>query len=154
MDLAVGRDYVPDVSVQVGVIDPYNQRIINTSFEYPLLLPDAIPPRRRWLLGTTEPVSIPAGYIGLICLRSTWARLGLMAPPTIADPGFQGYLTMEVFNSGTQPVIIRPGDYLWSMTMLTAPFESAYQGRYQDQPSGVTLPKALIVKGEALCPPE
>ena len=124
-------------------IDPYYQDTIDISFQAPYSLPRQIAPGERWLCSTIEKVSVPAGFIGQICLRSTFARLGLLAPPTIADPGFRGYLTMEIFNANVRPILIRPGDILWNFTFASAPLEPLYEGRYQDQPVGVALPKAL-----------
>lgn len=87
-------------------------------------------------------MALPEGMAGIICLRSTWARIGLIAPPTIADPGFLGTLTMEVYNANQSPVLIREGDSIWHMLIVTALFEELYVGRYQGQNS-LTLPKAI-----------
>ena len=88
---------------------------------------------------------MPEEYFGLVCLRSTWARLGLLAPPTIIDPGFRGYLTMEMWNSNERGIMIRTGDKVWTLVMLPAANLPPYNGRYQGQKEGVTLPKAFLM---------
>jgi len=125
-------------------IDATNQESIDRMFWEPIALPMVIPPMRRILASTIETVEVPAGVIGLICLRSTWARLGLMAPPTVADPGFKGTLTMEVFNGSCYGIRIEPCMKVWSISYLKlAVDEPLYRGRYQGQ-VGLQLPKALV----------
>ena len=140
MDLSIGVEFYKDRPV--ALIDPYDQNSIDRSFDGPFTLPYAIRTGERLLLHAQEEVEVPEGMIGLICLRSTWARLGLSAPPTVADPGFKGILTMEVSHTGMGNLLIRPWDFIWSVTMLPTT-EDLYNGRYQYQGPGVTLPKAL-----------
>jgi dCTP deaminase len=123
-------------------VDPYNQDNIDAMFTEPYDLPRSVPPQTRALLNTWEEIKIPLGKLGLIGLRSTWARLGFSSPLTIADPGFQGSLTIELNNTSLHRLRIRPGERIWSMT-LVASDEPAYNGRYQRQ-RGIQLPKALL----------
>jgi len=150
MDLHLDDFYVYDVDTvanspwRVNTVDPYDQKSINHMFSQWRRLPADIPPMGRFLMSTKENISIHKGFIGFITLRSTWARLGLLSPSTVADPGFSGTLTMEVFNSSKHSILIRPGDSVWSM--ITVPLspesEKMYKGRYQGQ-QGLQLPKAL-----------
>jgi len=139
MDLALGK-YVELDNAEVGEIDPY----IDNAFSFRAFgLPLSLQPRARFLGYALPNIVIPTGHIGLVCLRSTWARLGLMSPPTVADPGFEGFLTMEVFNANKNPIVIREGDLIWNITLLPAPFEPLYTGRYNNQLAEVTIPKKL-----------
>lgn len=125
-------------------IDATDQAVIDGMFWEPIALPMVIPPLRRILASTIETVEVPPGVIGLICLRSTWARLGLTAPPTVADPGFKGTLTMEIFNGSCHGIRIEPGMRVWSISYLKLGVdEPLYAGRYQGQ-TGLQLPKALV----------
>lgn len=150
MDLACDSfivfDCLPDPystsTISVHFIDPHEQRSIDASFTHMLRLPVVLPPFRRALLSTSDRVHIPHGFVGLLGIRSTWARLGLVSPLTIADPGFYGNLTLEVFNSNQMGILIRTFDVIWNMTLVPAPDEPEYRGRYQAQ-TGVTYPKAL-----------
>lgn len=158
MDLTVDGYIVFDVPATVqskqanyNFIDPHDGKSIRQAFTESYELPCLLPPGRRALLASHETVHIPRKRIGLICLRSTWARLGFMSPTTIADAGFHGQLTMEVYNVAQRAILIRPGDIIWSMTFLITKRLRVYRGRYQMQ-KGITLPKALLpeVSSESL----
>lgn len=143
MDIATGDDIVLDIKRSPWLpTDPYSQEYIDTGHRWEKL-PHALAPYTRALLTSAHEVVV-GGFAGIICLRSTWARLGLLIPPTIVDPGFHGLLTMEVFNSSINRIQIRPGDVIWHMILVGAPLEPPYQGRYQNQ-NALTLAKALDV---------
>lgn len=126
------------------LVDPYDQEAIDAMFTMRFKLPHYIPPGARILLSTLESVNISKDTLGLICLRSTWARLGFMSPPTTADPGFEGQLTMELLNISNHKIEIKPGDAVWTLhkLMLVEESEPLYRGRYQKQ-HGLQLPKAF-----------
>lgn len=142
MDLTVSGEIY--ISKRSGVIDPYSQPTIDDAFVLDLL-PFQLLPYTQALLATRETVRITENQLGFIGLRSTWARLGLIAPQTVADPGFNGVLTMEVFNSSRNPILIQEGDAIFHMfTVPTSGFVPRYKGRYQGQ-CGLTLPKSLEI---------
>lgn len=143
MDLTLGDHYVQDWRLDGQCIDPENQDSIDASLSHRIALPAAIPSKTRWLMYARERVYIPDGCIGLIGCRSTLARLGLMVSVTIADPRFQGHLTLEVFNSNENPIMLREGMKICSITQLAAIGEPPYEGRYQGQADAVVYPKAL-----------
>ena len=104
-------------------------------------LPIGIRPGHRALFSTQEVVTIPKDAFGLIHIRSTWARKGLFCPATIADPGFNGTLTLEVLNGSTQYIEVKKGDSLWSLNLVPTWGEiEPYNGKYQNQ-MGLTLAK-------------
>ena len=123
------------------VVDPLDQISIDEPYVW-FNLPWTLPSLSRALLCTVGEVDIPPTTIGFIQLRSTWARMGLISPPTVADPGFKGDLTMEVFNASANPIMILPNIAIWSMHLIATSHEPLYRGRYQGQ-QGITLPKAL-----------
>lgn len=150
MDLKIGSTYVTDRGMAGTIIDPYDQESFVDSFMDERALPGTILPGQRWLVATEEAIRVPNTCKGDVQLRSTWARLGLIIPATVADPGFIGNLTIEVFNANLNPILIRPGDALICMIYSTIPYlgmskneiDYATHGRYQGQ-TGITLPKAL-----------
>jgi len=150
MDLSVGVEFMLDISPDLyneGVIYPQDQRSIDLAFDKELL-PYELSPLERGLFFARERVEIPVGYMGIIGLRSTWARLGLIAPTTFARPGWEGHLTLEIFNANTaNSIAIHEGDVIWEMNIVGAPYEASYEGRYQNQPPAVVLPKALRLLG-------
>lgn len=69
-------------------------------------------------------------------LRSTWARQGLLIPPTIVDAGFHGNLTFEVV--AFRDIAIPLGQPFAHLVFarLTSP-ATPYRGRYYGQ-TGIT----------------
>jgi len=89
------------------------------------------------LLTTIEYMEVPNDLMGFVELRSTWARKGLILPPTIIDAGFKGTITLEVFNGGKDieiPFGQRFAHIIFSK--LTSP-AIPYIGKYQNQ-KGIT----------------
>jgi deoxycytidine triphosphate deaminase len=155
MDLHVADEIVRDNIVNMGeVINLFDQVSLDKSLDPPdsLTQNGIIASLERVLLATMEEVAVPEGYVGLIMLRSTVARAGLVAPVTYADAGFYGTLTMEVFNSNKWGIHLIPGTHLWNMVIVPAPYEEIYQGRYQGQGFGVNKPKALSFEKDLYVP--
>ena len=99
-----------------------------------------INPHEHVLLYTIEYLNLPEDLMGFVNLRSTFARTGLIVPPTIVDANFEGQLTIEVVGSEF-PVKINVGDRFLHVVFskLTSPVEKPYIGKYQGQ-TGVQLP--------------
>ncbi len=92
------------------------------------------------LVTTLERVKLPSDLMGFVQLRSSFARTGLLLPPTIIDAGFDGNITIEV--RGTSfPVRLYTGQRFAHIVFskLTTPLEKPYSGKYQGQ-IGVKLP--------------
>lgn len=167
MDLRCGYEMLKDKSVPTAVTDhlgsiddlfvinPLNQESIDNSFTLPIALPDIIYPLERVLLHTLEYIKIPPDHVGFVQLRSTFARMGLIIPPTYADPGFYGTLTMEVFNTNKRPIQLYPGLAMWSIVIspcLDEPLYTQENGaRYTDQGQHIVAPIALKQDGQCYC---
>ena len=70
-----------------------------------------LPPGGFVLAQTLERVSIPNDLVGLVEGRSSWARVGIsihVTAPKI-DPGWDGTITLEMFNFGKMTVELRAG---------------------------------------------
>lgn len=88
-------------------------------------------------LGSTlERLTVPDDLMAFVELRSTWARLGFMLPPTIVDAGFDGTLTLELWTAGVVDFPIGERFAHIVFARLTSP-GVPYQGRYQGQ-RGIT----------------
>ncbi|MCX8175743.1 MAG: dCTP deaminase [Candidatus Bathyarchaeota archaeon] len=98
-------------------------------------------PNERVLVTTLEYIEVPLNLVGFINLRSTFARLGLILPPTIVDGGFKGSLTVGLVG-GSFPVKLYAGERFLHLVFakLTSPVKKPYKGKYQGQ-RGVTLPR-------------
>jgi deoxycytidine triphosphate deaminase len=100
------------------LVDPWDKDTIDNIFSTKFKLPVHIPPFQRVLLSTRDEVEVLPKTVGLIQLRNTWARLGLMSSPTYVDPGFKGTLTLSIFNASHNKILLRPTDKIWSFLII------------------------------------
>lgn len=70
--------------------------------------------------------------------KSTWARRFITVQNTFIEPGWKGYLTLEIVNHSFRLVRIRRGDPIAQIVFmrLEEPTERPYTGKYQDQERG------------------
>lgn len=86
----------------------------------------------RVLLSTMERVEMPNDLVGLVNLRSSYARLGLTIAPTIIDAGFRGRLTFIAVGSSF-PVELKVGERFWHVVLARSkPSKRSYKGKYQE----------------------
>jgi dCTP deaminase len=62
------------------------------------------------LASTLERFEMPDDVLGQVCDKSTWARRGVAVQNTIIEPGWRGYLTLELTNHSGGLVEIQAGD--------------------------------------------
>jgi dCTP deaminase len=93
---------------------------------------------------TLEHFNIPNAICGSVLDKSTWARVFVTAFNTHLDPGWHGYLTVELVNLGEEVVEYQEGDPVCQVKFewLDEPTELPYKGKYQDQ-SRVPTPAIL-----------
>lgn len=95
-------------------------------------------PREFRLASSLERFCMPDHVMGVVHDKSSWARRGLAVQNTVIEPGWRGYLTLELTNHGRDMLIIGDG---WPIAqvvfhMLVEPTEQPYAGKYQDQERG------------------
>jgi dCTP deaminase len=89
------------------------------------------------LASTIEKFCMSRKLVGFVHDKSTWARLGVALQNTVIEPGWRGFLTLEISNHGKNPIRIGTG-----MPIAQIIFHSTdrlcepYDGKYQDQKSG------------------
>ncbi|ACB06893.1 dCTP deaminase [Candidatus Korarchaeum cryptofilum] len=103
-----------------------------------------IPGNTSILLVTEEYIKMPDDVAALCGLRSSIARWGFIAAPTLVDAGFEGQLTIEVMWTRPAPVRLYRGIRFLHVVFFRTEgkVERPYSGAYQGQ-RGVTLPKRL-----------
>lgn len=84
---------------------------------------------------TVEHFQMPNDLLGRVADKSTWARRGLCVQNTVIEPGWRGFLTLELTNHSSETILIKEGDPIAQIIfdMLDAPTEIPYEGKYQDQ---------------------
>lgn len=90
------------------------------------------------LASTVEKFTMPLDVAAVVHDKSTWARLGIAVQNTYIDPGWKGWLTLEISNNGEEAVTIPKGSPIAQIvfSQLLRPVLTPYQGKYQDQERG------------------
>jgi len=94
-------------------------------------------PNEFAIASTVEHFSIPNDLVALVKDKSTWARRGIAVQNTVAEPGWHGFLTLEISNHSQEQITINLGDPIAQILLetLDESTESPYNGKYQNQPS-------------------
>ncbi len=90
------------------------------------------------LASTIEHFKMPMNVVGRVHDKSTWARRGLAIQNTIIEPGWRGFLTLELSNNNHNNILrIEAGAPIAKIIfeLLDEPTEAGYNGKYQDQPN-------------------
>jgi dCTP deaminase len=147
--LPTARSYQTDLRLAEGyyklkqvkkIFDTHKKNSLRFYYQKKKTRSILIRPREKLLVSSIEQLRMPDDMIGLVSLRSSYARLGLQASVCFVDPGFIGQLTFEI-SGGDFPVLLHMGDRMFHAIFvhLRGKSEKLYQGRYQKQ-KGVTLP--------------
>lgn len=104
-----------------------------------------IPPNSFALGRTVEYFKIPRKTMTICVGKSTYARCGIITNVTPLEPGWEGYVTLEISNTTPLPAKIYSGEGIAQILFFESDEEclSSYadkKGKYQGQ-IGVTLPK-------------
>lgn len=90
------------------------------------------------LASTIEKFQMPSDVVGIVHDKSTWARRGIAVQNTVIEPGWAGWLTLELTNHGNEPIVLRRGTGIAQIVFhfLDKPTARPYEGKYQDQERG------------------
>ena len=94
---------------------------------------------RFTLASTVEHFNMPDDLLAQVCDKSSWARKGLAVQNTIIEPGWRGYLTLELtYSDDAENLIVKAGSPIAQIIFmqLTEPTDKPYGGKYQDQQPG------------------
>ncbi|ABO23443.1 dCTP deaminase [Shewanella loihica] len=94
---------------------------------------------------THESLTLPADIVGWLDGRSSLARLGLMVHVTAhrIDPGWQGKIVLEFFNSGKLPLALKPMMTIGALNFerlsspVARPYNKRKSAKYRDQQEAV-----------------
>ena len=153
VDLRLGREFLEFQHANIPCIHPnseqeteeYTERVtVDEDDEYILHPGD-------FVLGTThERVEIPADLIAHVEGRSSLGRLAIVVHATagLADPGYQGQITLELSNLGTAPVALSPGMRISQLTFteLKSPAERPYGEERGSKYQGQSGPQASKIE--------
>lgn len=92
-------------------------------------------PNEFALCSSWEKFHVPNDIMQFVKDKSSWARLGLSVQNTVIEPGWRGFLTLELNNHGRNTLIIEEGAPIAQIIFhrLEEATEAPYTGKYQDQ---------------------
>lgn len=128
-DIRIGKI---DRKVWIGESSvPYNDP------SYPTVKAWTVRPNDFILLSSLERIRLPYDLVGYVRDKSTLARRGLALQNTVLEPGWEGYITLELSNHGADDVRIEEGMPIGQVMfeLLDQPTNKPYTGKYQDQPN-------------------
>lgn len=99
---------------------------------------DWLKPGEFILASTLEEFVMPNNLVGIVHDKSTWARKGLAVQNTVIEPGWKGYLTLELTNHSQEELYIEHGDPIAQVIfhLLDEETNQPYSGKYQNQEKG------------------
>ncbi|UNI71470.1 putative dCTP deaminase [Burkholderia phage vB_BpP_HN01] len=90
--------------------------------------------RRFRLASSIEEFDMPHHLMGRVLNKSTWARKGVDASMTTnVEPGWKGFLTIELHYKGWKPLTIPAGVGIAQVIFETIEVPVVYDGKYQNQ---------------------
>lgn len=97
-----------------------------------------------------EYLYLPDNVCGEVKDKSTNARMFVLVQNTVIEPGWHGYLTVELTRFLPWPIFLRRGTPIAQIMFkqLDQPTEQPYEGKYQNQSN---LPTNAILEKECYC---
>ena len=144
VDLRLGEQFLEFQRANISCIHPNRESEISEYVEE-TVVPEGeefILHPGDFVLGTTkERVEIPDDLVAHVEGRSSLGRLAIVVHATagLADPGYQGQITLELSNLGTAPVALTPGMRISQLTFTelknpaARPYGVERGSKYQDQ---------------------
>lgn len=102
----------------------------------PIVAVDSEPgkPGRFTIASAIEEFQMPNNLVGIVHDKSTWARQGLSVFNTVAEPGWNGFLTLELVFHGSEPLHIPAGAGIAQVIFHEISCVADYgTGKYQNQ---------------------
>jgi dCTP deaminase len=88
------------------------------------------------LASAIEEFDMPNDLVGVVHDKSTWARQGLSVFNTVIEPGWKGFLTLELVYHGRGILHIPAGAGIAQVLFHQIAEPTSYDGKYQNQEAG------------------
>lgn len=98
------------------------------------------------IASSVEYFRMPNNLAAIVHDKSTWARQGLSVFNTVIEPGWKGFLTLELVYHGKKDLHIPANSGIAQVVFHQVTDESEYTGKYQNQPNE---PVPSIWEGES-----
>ena len=142
-DIRVADEYKIFTNVNNSVVDPKNFDDNSfVDFKGDVCI---VPPNSFALARSVEYFKIPRNVLTICVGKSTYARCGIIVNVTPLEPGWEGYVTLEISNTTPLPAKIYSNEGLCQVLFFESDeqCEVSYKdksGKYLKQ-VGITLPK-------------
>ncbi len=142
-DMRVADEFKVFTNVFNVVVDPKNfssQSFVDIRHSY-----CDIPPNSFALARSVEYFRIPRQILCIVMGKSSYARCGIVVNVTPLEPGWEGYVTIEISNTTPLPARIYANEGIGQVIFLESneECEISYadkKGKYQQQ-HGIVLPR-------------
>ena len=149
VDLRLGEEFLEFQRANIPCIHPNREDEISDYVEE-TVVPEGeefVLHPGDFVLGTTkERVAIPDDLVAHVEGRSSLGRLAIVVHATagLADPGYEGQITLELSNLGTAPVALTPGMRISQLTFteLSSPAARPYGAERGSKYQGQSGPQA------------
>lgn len=88
---------------------------------------------RFTLASAVEEFQMPNMLVAIVHDKSTWARMGLSVFNTVIEPGWHGFLTLELVYHGGGTLFIPSGCGIAQVLFHNVSDAAVYSGKYQGQ---------------------
>lgn len=88
---------------------------------------------RFCLASAMEEFRMPHNLMGIVHDKSSWARRGLSVFNTVIEPGWCGFLTLELVHHGEEDLFIPAGSGIAQVVFHELAKKAEYSGKYQHQ---------------------
>lgn len=85
------------------------------------------------LASAIEQFQMPEDLVAIVHDKSTWARRGLSVFNTVIEPGWEGFLTLELVYHGEDELVIPAGAGIAQVMFHKTAEHAQYRGKYQHQ---------------------
>jgi len=136
------NEIISCISRGILKIDPFDERCLNPAgYDLRCSTDIVIPPKSSVLASSIEYLILPTSMLGVLQLRSSLAREGVIGSFGFVDPGFKGQLTLPLFNASSSTISIRKGEkivqiaFIWLSSLPSKGYSGAYQNSRGAVPS-------------------
>jgi dCTP deaminase len=145
-DFRIADEFKIFTNVASTIVDPKNfdeRSFVSVKGDYCI-----IPPNSFVLGRSVEYFRIPRDVIGICLGKSTYARCGIIVNVTPLEPGWEGFLTVEISNTTPLPAKIYAWEGIAQVIFVKGneECEISYKdrkGKYMYQP-GIVIPKVEL----------
>jgi dCTP deaminase len=142
-DMRVADEFQVFTNLYSTVVDPKNfstQSMVDIKGDVCI-----IPPNSFALARSVEYFRIPRSVLTITLGKSTYARCGIVTNVTPFEPGWEGFVTLEISNTTPLPAKIYANEGIAQVVFFEADEECEVsyadkKGKYQQQ-TGITLPR-------------